>query len=186
MSKQEAILAAAAQLFLRHGFRKASMDEIARASGVSKPTMYAYFADKEALFAAVCDHVGERMLAAANAALSGKTFADRVYGILSAKFTATFELLRQSPYAVELMETQQASARARIDDTTARIESLLLAEIDRSSRAGEVRLQALGLGKRELVRVLMQAGYGASYGATSVEQQQQQLRALVRAILRPA
>jgi AcrR family transcriptional regulator len=184
MTKHDAILDAAARLFLRHGFRKASMDEIARESGVSKPTLYAYFADKDALFAAVCDHVGEQMLSRARAALSGSSLVDRVYGLLSAKFTATFELLRQSPHAQELMDTQHAAARARIDHTTARFEALLLGEIERASRSRELNLGALKLDKRSLVRALMQLGHGASYGADTVEEQRQHLQTLVRTVLR--
>jgi AcrR family transcriptional regulator len=186
MTKQDAVLDAAARLFLRHGFRKSSMDEIAREAGVSKPTLYAYFADKETLFAAVCDHVGQAMLAAANAALAGPTLIDRVSGVLSAKFTATFELLRQSPYAQELMDTQQEAARKRIDSTTQRFEALLMDEIDRASRSRELDLRALGLTKRALVQVLMQAGHGASYGAATADEQRRQLDAIVRTILRSA
>ncbi|MBL8913785.1 MAG: TetR/AcrR family transcriptional regulator [Archangium sp.] len=185
MSKQIAILEGATRLFLRHGFRKASMDEIAREAGVSKPTLYAYLADKDALFAAVCDHVGQKMLAAANEARSTKTFVERVQGILTAKFTGTYELLQQSPYAQELMDTQQAAARERIDATTAGFEALLLKEIDRAARAHEVDLRALGLDKRGLVRVLMQAGHGAAYGVRTVDEHREQLSTLVRAILRP-
>jgi AcrR family transcriptional regulator len=181
---REAVLAAAADLFLRHGYRKASMDEIARGAGLSKPTLYAHFKDKEALFAAVCADLGQRMLASAEAAAAAGTFVDRVCGILAAKFTATFALLRQSPHAQELMDTHQAAARKRIDETTRRFEAMLLAEVDRASRSGALSVRRLGLDRRGLVRLLMQAGYGASYGTATVEEHEQQLRALVRTILR--
>jgi TetR/AcrR family transcriptional repressor of mexJK operon len=47
------ILAAAADLFLANGYDTVSMDAIARRATVSKATMYVYFANKEALFAAL-------------------------------------------------------------------------------------------------------------------------------------
>jgi TetR/AcrR family transcriptional repressor of mexJK operon len=47
------ILAAARVIFLAEGYGAASMDAIARAANVSKATLYAHFAGKEALFAAV-------------------------------------------------------------------------------------------------------------------------------------
>lgn len=184
MSKRDSILEAAARLFVRHGFRKASVDEIARESGVSKPTLYTHFADKEALFAAVCAHVGDGMLSAAASAASGATLQERVTGILSAKFTTTFELLRNSPHAQELMETQQEAARKGIDETTLRFEALLLKELEEGVRAGELDLRQIGLNRRALVRLLMQAGHGAAYGAASADDHKRQLHALVRAILR--
>jgi AcrR family transcriptional regulator len=51
--KAEAILAGAMQEFTAQGFAAASMDRIAIAAGVSKPTLYSYFQDKEGLFTAL-------------------------------------------------------------------------------------------------------------------------------------
>ncbi|MGY4802080.1 TetR/AcrR family transcriptional regulator [Teichococcus aerofrigidensis] len=51
--KRRAILEAAAGLFLAEGFGAVSMDGIARAAQVSKATLYAHFAGKDALFAEI-------------------------------------------------------------------------------------------------------------------------------------
>lgn len=50
---QVRILDAAQQLFLEKGYRSASIDDIAELAPASKPTIYAHFPGKEALFAAV-------------------------------------------------------------------------------------------------------------------------------------
>jgi AcrR family transcriptional regulator len=50
---EERILAAARKVFLERGFEGASIDEIAAVARSGKPTIYARFADKEALFTAV-------------------------------------------------------------------------------------------------------------------------------------
>ena len=51
--KRQAILEAAATVFLRNGYRGTSMDEIAAAAAVSKQTIYKHFGDKERLFTAI-------------------------------------------------------------------------------------------------------------------------------------
>lgn len=48
--KRQQILSGARQVFLEKGFHAASMNDIARVAGVSKGTLYVYFADKERLF----------------------------------------------------------------------------------------------------------------------------------------
>jgi TetR/AcrR family transcriptional regulator, mexJK operon transcriptional repressor len=48
--KRHAVVEAATALFLQHGYPGTSMDQIAAAAGVSKPTVYRFFADKEQLF----------------------------------------------------------------------------------------------------------------------------------------
>lgn len=46
------VLEAATEQFIQHGFAQASVDAIAKLSGVSKVTIYSYFPTKEALFEA--------------------------------------------------------------------------------------------------------------------------------------
>lgn len=59
--KHQAIVNAARQVFLGHGFSATTMDMIAESADVSKRTVYKHFDDKHALFAAVvhmlCDKV---------------------------------------------------------------------------------------------------------------------------------
>lgn len=47
--KEEQIIEVARNLFHKFGFKKVSMDEIAREAGVTKKTIYSYFSSKEAL-----------------------------------------------------------------------------------------------------------------------------------------
>jgi AcrR family transcriptional regulator len=54
-SKRRQILDGAHRVFMDLGFDGASMGEIARASGVSKGTLYVYFADKSRLFEAIVE-----------------------------------------------------------------------------------------------------------------------------------
>ena len=54
-SKRRQILDGARKVFMDLGFDGASMNEIARAAGVSKGTLYVYFADKSRLFEAMVE-----------------------------------------------------------------------------------------------------------------------------------
>ena len=54
-SKRRQILDGARKVFLDLGFDGASMGEIARSAGVSKGTLYVYFADKHRLFEAIVE-----------------------------------------------------------------------------------------------------------------------------------
>lgn len=54
-AKRRQILDGARRVFMELGFDGASMGEIARAAGVSKGTLYVYFADKNALFEAIVE-----------------------------------------------------------------------------------------------------------------------------------
>jgi AcrR family transcriptional regulator len=49
--RRQAIIQAAAEVFLQHGYLGATTDEVAARASVSKQTLYKYFADKQHLFA---------------------------------------------------------------------------------------------------------------------------------------
>lgn len=56
--QREAIRAGAAQLFATRGYVATSMNEVADACGMSKPSLYHYFRDKDALLTSIAeDHV---------------------------------------------------------------------------------------------------------------------------------
>jgi AcrR family transcriptional regulator len=54
-AKRRQILDGARKVFMNLGFDGASMGEIARAAGVSKGTLYVYFADKSGLFESIVE-----------------------------------------------------------------------------------------------------------------------------------
>lgn len=62
--KFDQVLAGARQVFMADGFEGASVDDIARAAGVSKATLYSYFPDKRLLFMEVAHAECARMAAA--------------------------------------------------------------------------------------------------------------------------
>ncbi len=60
--KREAILCAARELFLEHGFAEASIDAVTAKAGVSKSTIYGHFGTKEELFHAIVSMRAEHVL----------------------------------------------------------------------------------------------------------------------------
>jgi AcrR family transcriptional regulator len=83
-AKREAIVAAAAEVFLEMGFGAASMDAIARTAGVSKATIYSHFTNKQALFGAImqgrCGRMIDTAFSAADLAARGPEAALTLIG----------------------------------------------------------------------------------------------------------
>ena len=139
---EERILDAARKVFLQHGFEGTSIDEIARAARSGKPTIYARFPGKEALFAAV---VMQRV--AANTARfetltpTGATIEERLESVAVAVLQSILAsdaigLMRvaiaESPRFPHLASSVYAMARERGAQVVAR----LLAETAQSDELG--------------------------------------------------
>ena len=110
------IIAAGQFLFLRNGLRGTTMEAIAREAGVAKPTLYAYFPDKEAVFAAVVGRLVDEMKSLVTRALAQEaTNSARVSRALAAKHKHVFRLLEGSPHASELYGEKGRLAARQMD-----------------------------------------------------------------------
>ena len=71
--KRQLVLDAATALFMALGYGAVSMDAIARAAGVSKATLYAYFSSKDQLFATIIGEACRQNVGMANFLPGGDT-----------------------------------------------------------------------------------------------------------------
>ncbi|UXY25357.1 TetR/AcrR family transcriptional regulator [Streptomyces sp. HUAS TT20] len=87
--REEQILGAALEEFGRHGHAAASMAEIARRVGVTKPMLYTYFGSKDGLYVACLDRIGPLLLEAMRKAVEASPPKDRLpVTVLTAVFKA--------------------------------------------------------------------------------------------------
>lgn len=92
--KFDQVLQGAREVFMADGFEGASVDDIAKAAGVSKATLYSYFPDKRLLFTEVaqteCCHMAERILAMIDESLPARDVltiaATQLTGFLVSEF----------------------------------------------------------------------------------------------------
>ena len=106
------------QLFAERGFAKASMDELARRAGVTKPVIYELFGSKEGLFEACLEGLALRLAESIADAARAQTDPERrlrAGGLAFLKFAAdnrvAYELLyegRFSDAAVRVRKRQAA------------------------------------------------------------------------------
>jgi AcrR family transcriptional regulator len=85
-ARQEHVLSVALEVFGRFGFRKTSLDEVARSADISRQGLYLYFASKEDLFRAAVRQELDTALSEASRCLDEETvgLADRVVAALDA------------------------------------------------------------------------------------------------------
>jgi len=67
------ILKTAGKIFAQYGLKKTSVDDIAKAVGLVKTSLYYYFESKEELFQAVIKHESEKMIMKLQEAINNKS-----------------------------------------------------------------------------------------------------------------
>jgi TetR/AcrR family transcriptional repressor of mexJK operon len=107
--KRKAILEAAAHLFLRKGYPGTSMDEVAAHADVSKQTVYAQFASKEALFVSMVRDITQAAGAEVQDGMEALTSGTTLPGHLTAYAVRQLEVAR-TPRLMQLRRLVIAEA----------------------------------------------------------------------------
>lgn len=105
-SRLDQVLDAAYVTFTKHGVRRATMEDIARAAGMSRAAVYQYVRNKDDAFLRLTERLhGEALTRAREASAAGGTARDRIRGILGAKLDLFQKVAQDSPHAPELIDT---------------------------------------------------------------------------------
>jgi AcrR family transcriptional regulator len=154
------ILKAAAATFARHGYRRTSMEAIAAAADMSRPALYQYFANKEAVFREMTRWLLDRNAVAAEAA--AQTAANPVEALLDA--VLALHAPSAGAHFFELIDEVQQ----RAGDLWAQHEKRFLDAI-----RGHLP------GREDVAAVLFYGAKGISLAPYDVEQRRAYLRQLV-------
>ena len=137
------ICAAALAVFAEKGFAAARLDEIARRAGVSKGTLYLYFADKEQLFRAVVRNTVSPNVETIRQALTAADlpFADVVRMFLPrfAEITARVPVGPVAKMVVGESRNFPELAKVWHDEVVSKALGLIAGQVERAQDRGEVR-----------------------------------------------
>jgi TetR/AcrR family transcriptional regulator len=98
------IMDAAYGCFVRHGVRKTTMEDIAKAAGMSRPAVYQYVTNKDDAFRRLAGQLyGEAFAVAVRAAEAEGTLTQRLDRVLAVRLDLLARVHHETPHAAELI-----------------------------------------------------------------------------------
>lgn len=161
-STRDAVRGAAAEEFAQFGYRRSSMDGIARRAGVSRATLYLHWASKEELFRDVIETLHASALEAMESAVADSSgpLAERWGRMLAARFSRFVHLTQDSPVAAELYDAHARLCADIADTYEQRTRALLTGAVDDAIASGDLDLGPAGASVADVVAVLEQLAHG--------------------------
>ena len=139
--KRKAILESAYAAFSTYGFRKTSMDDIAKGAQMSRPAVYLHYKNKEAIFRCLVELYYVGAATDVQAVLNGE---GDVPGILSRAFVAqgsdTAETMMSSPHGMELLDAGTSVACEEVSAGEASLRAIYAEWLGREAEAGKLNL----------------------------------------------
>lgn len=178
-STAEILLDGAMEQFARHGFAKTSMSDIAKASGVSRTSLYNTFPTKDDVFRALSARINDRVHAAVvEAYRSPGRWDERLLGIINARVGWVYDLLHASEYGRELISEKNRICGGHVLAANDRFEALIASML--TEAVGETGKGAA------LARVLIDAVNGVLEKASTRSAAEQNVGLLVSVFCRGA
>lgn len=184
-ARRAAILESAKGVFLRYGFKKTSMDDLARAAGLSRQGLYLHFPTKDELFKATVMHFLETGRAAAQDALANDE--EDIEARLLRAFLAMHGHAIGQPSSEHMAELL-ATTEQMVGNVFAETESSFVADLSRALRnAGVVAAwKDLGISAKDLAEHLQATSYGIKHRVTTAAAYREQMQIAVRIVCRGA
>jgi AcrR family transcriptional regulator len=138
---REAILDAVERLLARYGYKKTTMDDLAREAGIGKGTIYLYFPSKEEVALSSIDRVVERVYEQLRMiAASGGAAAERLRRMLIARVLVRIENVEAYSQSLDdLFEALRPAYMARRSNFFAGETTVFRRVLVEGRRAGEFR-----------------------------------------------
>jgi len=172
------------KLFSQYGYRRTSIDDIAREAEIAKGTVYLSFKSKEEIFRALCESLIERTEAAVKVAReTSGPIDERLVAMLEAKFGFLFETVYRSAHAAELMDSKNRLSADLFAQSERRYMKILREMLGEAIRAGEIAPSRMQLDADDLAEMLVAASHGIERNATSPARYHRRLREIVRVIV---
>jgi AcrR family transcriptional regulator len=157
--RRAAVLKAALDVFTSYGFRRTTMDDIARAAGMSRPALYTHFRNKEAIFRTFVEMFLGAVTRDARSTIEARTnVADGLEAFFDAAFVAPFRELMATPHGMELAGVNAELCGDLTEQWFGELESILGEWLERATLEGRLKLG--GLRSAALARLLINAVEG--------------------------
>lgn len=182
-ARRESLLQAAIGVFLRYGYKKTSMDDLARAADLSRQGLYLHFATKEALFKEAVILLSRQSRVTMRAALKREdlTIEERLLGAFVAfKSHAGGDMPRE--HLDELLLTATQLVGPVIEE----LEQTVIADVTQFLQSSGVAAEwkAAGLTAKELAQHLYAASHGIKHQVQTLAEYKDRMRVAVRLVCR--
>ncbi|UZF94493.1 TetR/AcrR family transcriptional regulator [Bosea sp. NBC_00550] len=164
-ARVDQIADAALRLFARYGYKRSSMDDIAKEAGLAKATLYLHFKGKDDVFRAMLDLLARRVEARCREVIERRgPFPERLAALLQAHHGQAYASFGTGEHLVELKAVMNAIATRELQAFEQIFASFARQLLREAEAQGEIALNRGSITIEDWIAGLMFAAAGAKTG----------------------
>ena len=164
-ARVDQIADAALRLFARYGYKRSSMDDIAREAGLAKATLYLHFKGKDDVFRAMLRLLARRVEARCREVVAMEApFAEKLATLMEAHFGEAYASFGTGEHLVELKAVMTTVAARELADFERVFTGFVRQLLQQAEARGELALSRLTIGVEDWIAGLIFAASGAKLG----------------------
>ncbi|QYX75174.1 TetR/AcrR family transcriptional regulator [Streptomyces akebiae] len=155
-NRNEHILDTALTVFSRYGYAKTTMQDIARAAGMSRAALYLHFSTKEDLFRAGARRAHSRALGEVDAALAEQgDVLSRIDAATDVYFGGLMAQISSGVHGGELLDAGLTITGDIVSEAHTALAARLASALDAAAAAGEVQFSNADTTAEDIARLLL-------------------------------
>lgn len=184
--KRAAVLREAYAAFTSYGYKRTTMDDIARACGMSRPALYLLYDNKADIFRACMQAMMADMRLGIVASFRGDAnVTDKVKAALFEGIVRHYRDIADTPHGAELFDIKYDFAADLFRDWVAAMEEEIAAGLENAAAHGAVDLGRSGLSAERVASLLVDGAEGMKMRMTTADDFTARLSDLVDLIIGP-
>lgn len=178
ISKNDKIIAAARTVFLRYGYKRVTMNDIAEAAKISRPAVYLAFQNKEEVFKAVIKHSALKSMDEIRAGIAQySSTAEKLFYAFELWVVRPFEIIKKAPEAEELLSSAHGFCKVIYDEIGSAFETELVKIL-----RPHIKQHTLSLSAPKMAHMMRCAARGFRECAENAVELRQMIKSLIQLV----
>lgn len=184
--RRAAILTQAFAAFTTYGYRRTTMDDIARAAGLSRPALYLLYRNKADIFRGCMQALMAEMRVSVAKCFTGEaSTVSKVEEALNEAIIRPYRKIAETPHGTEIFDAKYDFASDLFLEWIEAVEKEVAAGLAAEQAAGHLDLERAGVSAERMASLLLDATEGMKMRMSDMDEVSAKLSDLVRLLIGP-
>ena len=181
VNKKDLILKSAQSCFIKYGYKRTTLDDIAKEANISRAAIYLIFSNKEDLFSSLLEYLHNNLLEKIkNYFLKNNGLEKKLINFFYTKSEMFFELANNSNHGKEILDASSHLFYGTMQKCNNDFLGLIISELDNSVNHKEIDISNLSVTTQDLAKTIISSANGIKNDSVNFKEYKNKISILIK------